>query len=491
MAENFFGATDTGKIRDNNEDTFIAEPVMGNRMVLASVIDGVGGYNGGEVAAAIARDAFTQKISNLQGEVIPALIEAFKQASAQIFDKKQTDKELEAMACVATAAVVDVENNLFYYAHVGDTRLYLLRDESLVKISKDHSFVGFLEDSGRLTETAAMNHPKRNEINKALGFTTQIDTDESFIETGQSPFLPGDILLICSDGLTDLVDREQMISIITQKTSLQDKVTQLITAANDNGGRDNVTVVLVQNDKTSVKPEAIKPAAVLKKNFKAADAEMIPERQQPVAEKTQQQTPTMAEKKNNGLTAILVFLCLVFAASSVWLYMQWQKAVQPTAQTALKAAVDEPGPRNPDEIKLQNLINNMKGDTLNLSDTTFKQPITITDTLHVIKDTLYIRGKGNIVLKRDTSFSGSALDIAKECKVIVLDNIKFDGFDTGVSVFNTGLYLRGTQFINCRLAIQKQYFLADKMFINADFPTAKILSDTSAKKPIVKPNGSR
>ena len=493
MAENYFGATDTGKIRDNNEDTFIAEAVMGGRMVLASVIDGVGGYNGGEVAAAIAKDVFTTQIKHLQGEVIPALIEAFKSASAQIFDKKSQDKELEAMACVATAAVVDIDNNLFYYAHVGDTRLYLLRDESLVKISKDHSFVGFLEDSGRLTETAAMNHPKRNEINKALGFTTQIDTDDSFIETGQSPFLPGDMLLLCSDGLTDLVDKSQILSIITQNVSLKDKATQLITAANTNGGRDNVTVVLVHNNKESQRPEAVKPAAVLKKNISAADSETMPSRQVAEPVKTQSEAPKlMAEKKSNGLTFLLAILCLAFAASSVWLYLQWQKTAQPEVITAAATSMeDDPGPRNPDEIKLQNALNNMKGDTLNLSDTTFKQAIIISDTLHVMKDTLYIRGKGNIVLKRDTSYNGPAMDIAKECKVIVLDNVKFDGFDVGVSIFNTGLFLRGTQFINCRLAIQKQYFLTDKKFITADFPGTKVLEDTAAKTIIKKPNAAR
>ncbi len=93
------------------------------------------------------------------------------------------------MACVLTCVVAHIKNNKFYYAHVGDTRLYLLRDHSLVKISKDHSVVGFLEESGRLSEEDAMRHPRRNEINKALGFEEDIDAD--LIETGESPFLTG------------------------------------------------------------------------------------------------------------------------------------------------------------------------------------------------------------------------------------------------------------------------------------------------------------
>ncbi|MDB5000997.1 MAG: hypothetical protein JWR76_2074 [Mucilaginibacter sp.] len=489
MAKNYFGLTDTGKVRDNNEDTFIADTVARNSLVLVAVIDGVGGYNGGEVAAAIAKDVIAQQLNNLEGDYIPAMIEALRLASRSIFDKKQLDKDLEGMACVVTTALVDIENNTFYYAHVGDTRLYLLRDESLVKITKDHSFVGFLEDSGRLTETAAMNHPKRNEINKALGFTTVIDTDESFIETGQSPFLPGDMLLLCSDGLTDLVDKSSITAIITQDISLQEKATQLIAAANANGGKDNVTVVLVQNNKTSHKPAAVMPAAVLKKNTNAADAEMIPNRKNTVAE-TQSNLKPMAQNRSNGLTILLAVLCLAFAASSVWLYLQWQKSNKPVVQPVKSVAVQDPPIRNPDEIRLQNLLNNLKRDTLNLSDTAFKQAIIISDTLHIQKSTLYIKGKGNIVLKRDSAYHGPAMGIAAQCKVIVLDNIKFDGFDTGISLFNTSLYLRNTQFTNCRLAVQKQYFLADKKFITADFPGTQIQADTVAKI-IKKPNGAR
>lgn len=490
MAENYFGLTDVGKVRDNNEDTFIAQNIKDN-LVLAAVIDGVGGYNGGEVAAAIAKDVITSQLTDVDAEYIPAMIAAVKKASAAIYEKKQTGTGLESMACVLTVAIVDVHNNIFYYAHVGDTRLYLLRDESLVKISKDHSFVGFLEDSGRLTETAAMNHPKRNEINKALGFTTQIETDESFIETGSSPFLPGDMLLLCSDGLTDLVDKAGILNIITQFASLSEKGQQLIDAANANGGKDNVTVVLVNNDKTSERPQAIKPAAVLKKNVEHADKEMIPNvhLNNPKASQLQNQQP-MVEKKGNVLTIILALLCLAFAASSVWLYMQWKKGNDPVAVTTTKVAQPDAPIRNADEIKLQNMLNNLKKDTLNISDTSFKQAIVISDTLHVQRDTIYIRGKGNIVLQRDTAYHGPAFNIASSCKVVALDNVKLKGFDVGVSIYNTTLLLRNTQFLDCRVAVQKQLFVVNKTFITADMPASKIKADTAAK-PTPKPNGAR
>ena len=178
MAENYFGLTDTGKQRGNNEDAFIAQPVAGKALIMACVIDGVGGYEGGEVAAAIAHDAIIKRLNSSASNLPTDLAEAFQIANDQIYQDKQKNKQHQSMACVATLALADINENQFYYAHIGDTRLYLLRDNSLVKVSSDHSFVGFLEDSGRLTEEAAMNHPKRNEINKALGFESEIVSEK-------------------------------------------------------------------------------------------------------------------------------------------------------------------------------------------------------------------------------------------------------------------------------------------------------------------------
>jgi serine/threonine protein phosphatase PrpC len=239
MTNNFFGITDTGRQRDNNEDAFIAQKTGDGDFIIACVIDGVGGYVGGEVAAEMARECIIKDLSFIAGNIPPLLVNTFINANRQIYDRKLQQKELANMACVLTLAVIDLENNQFYYAHVGDTRLYLLRDNSLIKISKDHSFVGFLEDSGRLSEEAAMDHPKRNEINKALGFDPNIAKDADFVETGHSPFLPGDTLLICSDGLTDMVDKNLIKGILTGSGSLEDKGAKLINAANSKGGKDN------------------------------------------------------------------------------------------------------------------------------------------------------------------------------------------------------------------------------------------------------------
>ncbi|HAL83448.1 MAG TPA: serine/threonine-protein phosphatase, partial [Mucilaginibacter sp.] len=266
MTDQFFGITDTGKHRQNNEDTFIAELTANNRFIIACVIDGVGGYSGGEIAAALAREAILRRLDKPSGEIIPMIIDCFKLANEKIIQEKQRSKEHDNMACVSTLAIVDIERNQFYFAHVGDTRLYLVRDNSLVKISHDQSFVGFLEDSGRLSETEAMNHPKRNEINKALGLDVQLGKDDNYIETGQSPFLPGDMLLLCSDGLTDMLDSAKIRTIITTDGALKEKGNKLVEAANRNGGKDNITVVLVQNNKAQLQFDTTRPAVNPKKN---------------------------------------------------------------------------------------------------------------------------------------------------------------------------------------------------------------------------------
>jgi len=260
MTNSYFGATDTGRLRDNNEDAFIAREVGEGRYIAACVIDGVGGYDGGEIAAAVARDTINEVLSYPFEDAVKTLRSAMLFANERIFEEKEKNPEKSRMSCVLTAALVDMANNHFYYIHLGDTRLYLIRDSTLVKVTKDHSFVGFLEDSGRLTEEAAMRHPKRNEINKALGFDPEFHQKEDAFESGDSPFLPGDMLLLCSDGLTDMINREQIIGIAAGRGSIEEKVSRLIAAANEAGGRDNITVVLVQHRKEKKNHEATMPA---------------------------------------------------------------------------------------------------------------------------------------------------------------------------------------------------------------------------------------
>ncbi|RYZ45892.1 MAG: serine/threonine-protein phosphatase, partial [Sphingobacteriales bacterium] len=135
MAENYFGITDTGRLRDNNEDAFIAAEILDGRYVVACAIDGVGGYEGGEVAAALAKETIMEILSLPFDDAEKTLRSAIRFANERIFEEKESRPDKNKMSCVLTLALADVQNNKFHYAHLGDTRLYLLRDGSMVKVT--------------------------------------------------------------------------------------------------------------------------------------------------------------------------------------------------------------------------------------------------------------------------------------------------------------------------------------------------------------------
>ena len=464
MAENFFGITNTGKVRDNNEDAFIAER-LSNGWILACVIDGVGGYEGGEVAAEIARTTILQELHQPGNDVLPAMKRSMQLANQNIYNEKMNGRGNNQMACVVTLTLVDVENNQFYYAHVGDTRLYLLRDNSLVKVTKDHSFVGFLEDSGRLSEKEAMSHPKRNEINKALGFDAQMEMKEDYIETGSSPFLPGDMLLLCSDGLTDLVNNETMNSILAASKTLEDKAEALINAANNAGGKDNITVVLVKNDKKPLKQKATKPIAP-KKNENNEEVTAVS-----TNGNTSQPIPTPIRKRSGAIIWALLFLALAFAGLSYWLWSKNQD---------LERAIPKPPPPktlNAGEKKLSDSLG-LATSLFQLTPGNYGQAVTLSDTLFVRQDTLHINGNG-IVLQRDSAYSGPAIRATANNKILILENITFKDFTTAVLLQGRGIELRNVQFQNVATPVQRQVQLPTNKPLTAIFRDTVILRNDS------------
>lgn len=475
MGDNFFGLTDVGRVRSNNEDTFIAQPIQQNRLILAGVIDGVGGYDGGEIAADIARTQMIDHLSGSASGVEEALAAAFRAANEQIFVRKQQDKQLSSMACVATLAVADVAGNQFHYAHVGDTRLYLLRDHSLVKITKDHSFVGFLEDSGRLTESAAMSHPKRNEINKALGFDPAIASENDYIEIGRSPFLPGDTLLLCSDGLTDMVDKEEISRILTTAGALPQKAQQLIAAANQNGGRDNVTVVLVHNNKAPAQQTITRPAAIAgKAPGPVTDAPPVT----PSADAVPQShpEPAVAQKKSYGLVALLSLLCLMLLAAVVWLYLN--RTGQPAAVTNQPVQAPAKPPTDTLATRLQTALSQLKGDTLLLSAAAFPRPVKINEAIRITRDTLYIKTEGKVQLLCDSGYTGPALVLAANCKHVVISGLTLHSFATGISASGNALQLKSVQFINCLNPLLVAYAAPADKPVSGTVPALTFHTDT-------------
>jgi serine/threonine protein phosphatase PrpC len=470
MAENFFGITDTGRQRDNNEDAFIAQPITGKQLILACVIDGVGGYEGGEVAAAIAQQTILDSLQTPFSDTEKSLKDTFIAANQNIYEEKVKSGEYSNMACVATLAIADIKNNKFHYAHVGDTRLYLLRDHSLIKVTKDQSFVGFLEDSGRLPEKEAMRHPKRNEIDRALGFDTQSILSSDYIETGESPFLPGDLLLLCSDGLTDMIDSKEITFILERKISLDQKGKELILAANNAGGKDNITVVLVQNNKRPVKQEAKKPVVVKKKDVEKK-APMVPQVTEPVGPAQKQPIKTQHIIANKGIIILLSALCALFLIGFLWMW--WSQHSKPPLQNGFAKKQ-----LNAQEIRLQAYINSGKSDTILLNQSTLGTAVYLTDTLWIRRDSVYLKGSGNAKLIKDSSFGdGPAIVITPQCKSIVLDSVTLQGFGIGILVANpAALKLRNTQFKNCAIAVAYK-FDTDSGYMSGQFTNNRRQND--------------
>jgi serine/threonine protein phosphatase PrpC len=470
MAENFFGITDTGRQRDNNEDAFIAQPITSKQLILACVIDGVGGYEGGEVAAAIAQKTILDSLQAPFSDAEKCLRDSFIAANQNIYQEKLKSGEYSNMACVATLAIADIKSNKFYYAHVGDTRLYLLRDHSLIKVTKDQSFVGFLEDSGRLPEKEAMRHPKRNEIDRALGFDTQSILSSDYIETGESPFLPGDMLLLCSDGLTDMIDSQEITSVLERKISLEEKGKELITAANNAGGKDNITVVLVQNNKRPVKQEAKKPMLVKKKTVEKKEI-TVPQVAEAAIPTQEQHIKTQHTKTNKGIIILLSSLCALLLVGFLWMW--WLQNKKPSLQNDLTKKLP-----NAQEIRLQAYINSGKSDTILLNESTLGAAVYLTDTLWIRRDSVYLKGSGNASLIKDSRFgNGPAIVVTPQCKSIVLDSITLQGFDIGILATNhNALKLKNTQFKNCPIAIAYK-FDADSGYMSGQFINTRRQND--------------
>ncbi len=242
----FFGDTDAGKRRTNNEDAFVAEK-LDDSTVLVIVIDGVGGYEGGEVAAEIAQKEIPSYLKEFnRGERLELLKQAVVCANNAIFDRRQLDTARPNMSCVLTSALIDADREVLDIVHVGDTRMYQYHNGELLKLSHDHSYVGYCEEINELTEEQAMRHPRRNEISRSVGEERHGVNDQSFLDAEEFPLLPNSTFLLCSDGLTDMITSKQIVAILEQKLPIEKKVQALIEAANNAGGKDNVTVVLVE-----------------------------------------------------------------------------------------------------------------------------------------------------------------------------------------------------------------------------------------------------
>ena len=235
------GATDTGLVRDHNEDRYWIDPE--GRAFL--VVDGVGGQAAGERAAEIAVQAIREAVAG-SGSMPPdvQVREAIAAANNRIYSEALERVELSGMACVLTLALVDGEQ--VTVGHVGDSRLYLIGDGAIRKVTSDHSPVGQFEDAGELSEEEAMAHPRRNEVYRDVGSCLRSADDEDFVEISHFEIRDDTAMLLCSDGLSDHLTSHRIREIAAQYAGNSSQIARdLVNAGNEAGGRDNITVVFV------------------------------------------------------------------------------------------------------------------------------------------------------------------------------------------------------------------------------------------------------
>ncbi|HEX4962440.1 MAG TPA: protein phosphatase 2C domain-containing protein [Thermoanaerobaculia bacterium] len=236
--------SDPGRERENNEDRVLCDPERG----IYAVIDGVGGESGGEIAAQTALEILQARLSRRTTDAARLVREAIALANKQIWERAQANPALTGMACVLTVAVVDGDQATI--GHVGDSRLYLLRRGEIRKVTRDHSPIGAREDVGEISEAEAMSHPRRNEIFRDVGSAPHQPDEEGFIDVTRIVFPQDAALLICSDGLSDLVTSGAILATVEARADdPQQAVADLIAAANAAGGKDNVSVVLVEGER--------------------------------------------------------------------------------------------------------------------------------------------------------------------------------------------------------------------------------------------------
>ena len=241
---NVYGQTHIGLVRENNQDA-LEYGTLSDTAQYAVVCDGMGGANGGNIASKIAVEVIGSRIrdgyreTQNPGSVEHLLTSAMATANAGVYDRAQREPMLSGMG-TTVVAVITCEHTA-YISHVGDSRLYLYRDGKLSQVTRDHSVVQDLVESGQITEEEARSHPRKNYITRALGVIS-----EEYGEYDELELMAGDRLLLCTDGLTNEVDNVTMCTLLGLPA--EESAQALIRAALDDGGMDNITVTLMDID---------------------------------------------------------------------------------------------------------------------------------------------------------------------------------------------------------------------------------------------------
>jgi serine/threonine protein phosphatase PrpC len=297
------GLSHRGRRRRHNEDAYVVQPP------LFAVADGMGGAKAGEVASALAADA-VQEIGN-DGESGEARVASLiEEANRRVFRRASEDREASGMGTTMTVALV--EGDEVAIGHVGDSRAYLIRDGRLEQLTDDHSLVAELVRSGKLTPEEAETHPQRSVITRALGTEADVDVDTFSVQAA-----PGDLFLLCSDGLTSMVDDETILDAVEQnRADLREAAKALVSAANRGGGEDNITVVFFEVDGGPVPEEKTEDTVI------TADTT---ENEDTIDESDGQPAISVTEPTRRGRVLPLLgalAVLLIIAAAVLWLLGQ-------------------------------------------------------------------------------------------------------------------------------------------------------------------------
>jgi PPM family protein phosphatase len=265
------GLSDVGRQREANEDSYVVSTP------LFAVADGMGGAQAGEVASRTAAKVFAER-DGPDGTPEQRLTSMTREANRRIHDLSQSDETRRGMGTTLTAAMVSAEG--VSLAHVGDSRAYRLREGKLEQLTDDHSLVAELERSGQLTREAAEHHPQRSIITRALGPEADVEVDSHTHKA-----LPGDVYLLCSDGLTGMVSDEEMEAIVRGADTLAEAAETLIRAANQSGGKDNITVVLFRlgesdGDEPALEENTLSGSETIHQGLTAGDVQAAVEEQE-------------------------------------------------------------------------------------------------------------------------------------------------------------------------------------------------------------------
>jgi PPM family protein phosphatase len=298
--------TDTGRQRRENEDSlFVRAPIF-------VVADGMGGAQAGEVASKAAADAFDRDLPD--GPPERFLRETIEGANRRIHELARADASRAGMGTTITAAIVDAQKEEVGIGHVGDSRAYRLRRGRLEQLTRDHSLVEEMRRKGQITDAQAEDHPQRSIITRALGPEPEVEVDLQTV-----PAAPGDVFLLCSDGLTTMVSEERIAAVLSSSTSMREAVRGLIDEANGAGGRDNVTALAFRlGDAAAPLGEAPEQATLVGAAAEEAGLTATEVRRRAAAEAAKQRREQLVAKRpRRGLRTAAKVLAAVAVVAAI------------------------------------------------------------------------------------------------------------------------------------------------------------------------------